>query len=215
MLMNTKAEAKVLNKPNRNSVDLLLKRAFDVTFSFFILSLIWPVMLLIAIGIKATSKGPIIFKQKRCGLGGNTFYIYKFRSMKVHEENSGRVTQATKGDSRITAIGGFIRKTSLDELPQFINVLKGDMAVVGPRPHALEHDQYYSQYISNYMKRNTVKPGLTGWAQINGSRGETETIEKMECRINYDLWYVNNWTPFLDVKIVAITPFKILSKNAY
>jgi len=194
---------------------LLLKRAFDVTFSFFILSLIWPVMLLIAIGIKATSKGPIIFKQKRCGLGGNTFYIYKFRSMKVHEENSGRVTQATKGDSRITAIGGFIRKTSLDELPQFINVLKGDMAVVGPRPHALEHDQYYSQYISNYMKRNTVKPGLTGWAQINGSRGETETIEKMECRINYDLWYVNNWTPFLDVKIVAITPFKILSKNAY
>ena len=213
--MNTKAEAKVLNKPNRNSVDLLLKRAFDVTFSFFILSLIWPVMLLIAIGIKATSKGPIIFKQKRCGLGGNTFYIYKFRSMKVHEENSGRVTQATKGDSRITAIGGFIRKTSLDELPQFINVLKGDMAVVGPRPHALEHDQYYSQYISNYMKRNAVKPGLTGWAQINGSRGETETIEKMECRINYDLWYVNNWTPFLDVKIVAITPFKILSKNAY
>lgn len=214
--MNIKAEkAESLNEIKTRAFELKLKRAFDVVFSLGVLLFIWPLMLLIALLIKATSQGPIIFKQRRRGLGEKVFYIYKFRSMRLHEERAGRLTQAKKGDGRITFVGSFIRKTSLDELPQFINVLKGDMSVVGPRPHAIEHDEYYAQHIENYMQRNTVKPGLTGWAQINGNRGETETINKMACRINYDLWYVENWTPILDIKIVAMTPFKILSKNAY
>jgi len=190
------------------------KRALDLAVALVALLLLSPVFVLIAVAVKLSSPGPVLFKQKRSGLNGIPFEIYKFRSMKVHSEE-GIVTQAKKKDDRITRIGRFIRRTSLDELPQFINVLKGEMSVVGPRPHALEHDEYYSQHIENYMQRHAVNPGLTGWAQINGSRGETETINKMACRIDYDLWYVRNWTPALDIKIVFMTPFKILSKNAY
>jgi putative colanic acid biosynthesis UDP-glucose lipid carrier transferase len=196
--------------------DAALKRLFDIVVSAGILFVIWPVILVIAITIKATSRGPITFKQQRNGLYGKKFWVYKFRSMKLHAENNGSVTQAKQNDSRITKVGAFIRKTSLDELPQFINVLFGDMSIVGPRPHALAHNDYYKNQVEAYMWRNKVKPGITGWAQINGFRGETDTIEKMEKRIECDLWYIENWSLWWDVKIFLKTFLSGFSdKNAY
>jgi putative colanic acid biosynthesis UDP-glucose lipid carrier transferase len=193
----------------------VLKRAEDIVFGAGILALIAIPMLFIAIGIKCTSKGPIIFKQNRYGLDGRQIKIYKFRSMTV-QDNGDVVKQATKGDNRITPFGAFLRRTSLDELPQFINVLQGRMSIVGPRPHAVAHNEQYRKLIEGYMLRHKVKPGITGWAQINGFRGETETVNKMVKRVEYDLDYIHRWSVWLDVKIIIATVFKgFVDKNAY
>jgi putative colanic acid biosysnthesis UDP-glucose lipid carrier transferase len=185
-------------------MDGFIKRTADVLFSLFVLILISPILIGIAIAIKATSPGPIIFKQRRYGLDGQQILVYKFRSMTVTEDGA-TVTQATRNDQRITPLGAFLRKTSLDELPQFINVLQGRMSVVGPRPHAVAHNEEYRKLIKGYMVRHKVKPGITGWAQVNGFRGETDTLEKMEQRVHYDLEYLRNWSPRLDMLIVAKT----------
>jgi putative colanic acid biosysnthesis UDP-glucose lipid carrier transferase len=182
----------------------LLKRLADIVLSLFILILISPVLLAIAIGVKLSSPGPIIFRQRRYGLYGEEIYVYKFRSMKVCEDGD-TVTQATREDERITPFGAFLRKTSLDELPQFINVLQGRMSIVGPRPHAVAHNEMYRKLITGYMVRHKVKPGITGWAQVNGLRGETETLNKMKARIDYDIDYLRNWSLKLDMYIILKT----------
>jgi putative colanic acid biosynthesis UDP-glucose lipid carrier transferase len=164
-------------------------------------------MLMIAAAVKFTSRGPIIFKQVRYGLDGKKIFVWKFRSMSTMD-NGAKVVQATKGDARITKVGAFIRRTSLDELPQFINVLQGRMSVVGPRPHAVAHNEEYRKLIPYYMLRHKVKPGITGWAQINGFRGETDTLDKMEGRIDHDLDYIRNWSLLMDIKIIFLTVFK-------
>ncbi|WP_240224012.1 undecaprenyl-phosphate glucose phosphotransferase [Rheinheimera hassiensis] len=191
------------------------KRSFDVLFSGTVLLLISPLLMMIAAAIKLTSKGPVLFRQDRYGLDGKRIGVYKFRSMKVME-NGGAVTQAKRNDSRVTAVGAFLRRTSLDELPQFFNVLLGEMSVVGPRPHAVAHNEEYRKQVAYYMLRHKVRPGITGWAQINGWRGETDTLEKMEMRVKYDLDYIRNWSLFFDVRIVFKTVFKgFVDKNAY
>ncbi|WAL80256.1 undecaprenyl-phosphate glucose phosphotransferase [Shewanella sp. DAU305] len=198
-----------------DGLNAILKRAEDVILSIVILTLIFPFLLLIAIAIKLTSKGPVFFKQNRYGIDGKPIKVWKFRSMSVME-NGQNVTQAKKNDSRITPLGKFLRSTSLDELPQFINVLQGRMSIVGPRPHAVAHNEEYRKLISGYMLRHKVKPGITGWAQVNGWRGETDTLEKMEMRIKYDLEYIQNWTLWFDIKIITATIFKgFINKNAY
>ncbi|CAI8693645.1 putative colanic acid biosysnthesis UDP-glucose lipid carrier transferase [Burkholderia sp. IT-111MI5] len=197
-------------------VRILPKFVFDRLFALAALTALAPVMLLIAGLIKLTSRGPVFFRQKRKGIDGHEFEIYKFRSMKVHQEAAGTVTQATKNDTRVTPVGRFLRRTSLDELPQFINVLKGEMSVVGPRPHALAHDDIYKDLVKGYMFRYRIKPGITGWAQINGFRGETDQIEKMMGRVKLDLYYMQNWSFWLDIKIVALTLWKgFTGSNAY
>lgn len=172
-----------------------------------------PVLLAIAIAVKYSSPGPILFRQKRHGWNGEIIEVWKFRSMRMHDD--AHVKQASREDPRITRVGRFIRRTSLDELPQFFNVLQGKMAIVGPRPHALAHNDYYTGKISAYMARHRIKPGITGLAQISGCRGETETIEKMEKRVELDLVYINNWSLWLDIKILIKTPFTLLSKDVY
>ncbi len=197
-------------------VSALPKFVFDRLFAFAALVALAPLMLVIAAAVKLSSPGPVFFRQKRLGADGKTFEIYKFRTMKVHSENTGRVTQAKRHDPRVTRVGRFLRRTSLDELPQFINVLKGEMSVVGPRPHALEHDDLYKDLVNGYMFRYRIKPGITGWAQIHGFRGETDRIEKMSGRVNLDLYYMQNWTFWLDIKIVALTLWKgFAGSNAY
>ncbi len=192
-----------------------LKRIEDLVLGSLILLLISVPMLCIALGIKFTSKGPVLFKQDRYGLDGRKIRVWKFRSMTTMD-NGGTVQQAQKGDARITPFGGFLRRTSLDELPQFINVLSGGMSIVGPRPHAVAHNEQYRKLISGYMLRHKMKPGITGLAQINGWRGETEAIEKMQGRIECDLEYIRNWSLFLDLKIIFLTLFKgFVSKQAY
>ena len=199
-----------------NGTARVLKRLEDLVVGGLIMLLITPICLLIAIAIKVTSPGPVLFKQYRTGINGKEFKVYKFRSMKIHQEEDGQVTQARKGDSRITPIGAFLRRTSLDELPQFFNVLQGRMSIVGPRPHALAHNEYYKDLVESYMRRHKVKPGITGWAQVNGLRGETDTLEKMQKRVEYDLWYIDNWSLWLDLKIIFLTIFKgFINKNAY
>ncbi|UBM26573.1 undecaprenyl-phosphate glucose phosphotransferase [Pseudomonas sp. p1(2021b)] len=194
----------------------LLKRLEDLVLGFLISLMIAPICLVIAIAIKLTSAGPVLFKQYRTGINGKCFKVYKFRSMVVHRESSGSVTQATKNDARITRVGAFLRRTSLDELPQFFNVLQGRMSIVGPRPHALSHNEYYKDLVESYMQRHKVKPGITGWAQVSGYRGETDTLEKMQKRVEYDLWYIDNWSLWLDLKIIFMTVFKgFVNKNAY
>ena len=195
---------------------VLPKRIFDRLFALAALTALSPVMLVIAVMVKVSSPGPVFFRQKRKGIDGNQFEIYKFRSMKMHKEEAGKITQATRRDPRITAVGAFLRRTSLDELPQFINVLRGEMSVVGPRPHALEHDDIYKDLVKGYMHRYRIKPGITGWAQINGYRGETDRIEKMMGRVKLDLYYMQNWTFWLDIKIVVLTFWKgFVGSNAY
>jgi len=195
---------------------VLPKRIFDRLFALAALTALAPLMLGIAVLVKLSSPGPVFFRQKRKGIDGNEFEIYKFRSMKVHKEEAGKITQATRRDPRITAVGAFLRRTSLDELPQFINVLRGEMSVVGPRPHALEHDDIYKDLVKGYMHRYRIKPGITGWAQINGYRGETDRIEKMMGRVKLDLYYMQHWTFWLDIKIVVLTLWKgFVGNNAY
>ncbi len=181
-----------------------VKRISDVVFSVLILALIFPVLLIIAIAIKLTSSGPIIFKQRRYGLDGEEILVYKFRSMTVTEDG-GNIQQAQKNDARITPLGAFLRRTSLDELPQFVNVLQGRMSIVGPRPHAVAHNELYRKLIKGYMVRHKVKPGITGWAQVNGYRGETDTLDKMQGRIDYDLDYLRHWSLQLDIDIILKT----------
>jgi len=193
----------------------VLKRLSDIVMSSIILLLISPLLVAIAIAVKATSPGPAIFKQRRNGLDGREITVYKFRSMRT-QDNGPVVQQATRGDPRITKIGAFLRKTSLDELPQFINVLQGRMSIVGPRPHAVAHNQQYRGMIKAYMVRHKVKPGITGWAQVNGHRGETDTIDKMQARVEYDLAYLRNWSLALDLQIIARTiKLVVMDRNAY
>lgn len=193
----------------------LVKRIEDIALSVIILTIIALPMLIIALGVRLTSPGPALFRQKRYGMDGRPIEIWKFRSMTVME-NGGIVTQAKRNDARITPFGNFLRRTSLDELPQFINVLRGEMSIVGPRPHAIAHNEEYRKLITGYMLRHKVKPGITGWAQINGWRGETDTLDKMQKRIEYDLNYIRRWTLWLDLKIVFLTIFKgFMNKNAY
>lgn len=194
----------------------VVKWVEDKVVASVLLLLLSPLMLVIALGVKITSPGPVFFRQARHGLGGRPIYVLKFRSMVAHEEQPGQVTQATRGDARITPLGAFLRKTSLDELPQFFNVLMGDMSVVGPRPHALAHNEHYKNLVQDYMQRHRVKPGITGWAQVNGFRGETDTLDKMQQRVEYDLYYIENWSLWLDLKIILLTAFKgFVNKNAY
>lgn len=196
-------------------INTLLKRIEDICFSSLILILISPLLLTIAIAIKLTSKGPVFFKQTRYGLNGKPILVYKFRSMNVME-NGSKVTQAVKNDPRLTPIGGFLRRTSIDELPQFINVFLGSMSVVGPRPHAVAHNEEYRKLIPGYMLRHKVKPGITGLAQIRGWRGETDTLDKMEKRVECDLEYIRTWSIWLDVLIIFLTVFKgFINKAAY
>lgn len=187
----------------------------DYVLGSLILIAISPLMLGIAIGVKLSSPGPVLFRQQRHGWDGRTFDCYKFRTMVVHEEDM-TVRQATRDDPRVTRFGAFLRRTSLDELPQLFNVLKGDMSLVGPRPHAVTHNLLYRERIEDYMLRHKVKPGITGWAQINGWRGETDTDEKMKHRVEHDLYYIENWSLGLDFKILAMTAFKgFVHENAY
>lgn len=196
-------------------INELAKRASDVVLASIILTLVSPLMLAIAIGVKLSSPGPIIFRQKRNGLYGDEIAVYKFRSMTT-QDNGARIVQATKNDARITRFGAFLRKTSLDELPQFINVLQGRMSIVGPRPHAVAHNEQYRQIIKAYMVRHKVRPGITGWAQVNGLRGETDTLEKMRSRVEFDLEYLRNWSLLLDLKIILRTiGLVFLDRNAY
>jgi putative colanic acid biosynthesis UDP-glucose lipid carrier transferase len=190
----------------------VIKRVSDVLFSLLILVLIAPILVGIAIAIKATSPGPIIFKQRRYGLDGEEILVYKFRSMSVTEDG-GNIRQATKNDARITPLGAVLRKTSLDELPQFVNVLQGRMSIVGPRPHAVAHNEMYRKLIKGYMVRHKVKPGITGWAQVNGFRGETDVLEKMQGRIDYDLDYLRNWSLRLDIHIILRTA-RLVAKDS-
>jgi putative colanic acid biosysnthesis UDP-glucose lipid carrier transferase len=192
------------------------KRVFDFLFAGCVLIALAPLFAVVGLAVKLTSRGPVFFKQRRKGLDGNEFEIYKFRSMKVHAEVAGQVTQARRGDPRVTRVGAFLRRTSLDELPQFINVLKGEMSVVGPRPHALAHDDIYKDLVRGYMARYRIKPGITGWAQVNGYRGETDRVEKMRDRVRFDLHYMQHWSFALDLRIVAMTMWKgFAGQNAY
>ncbi|MDD5392010.1 MAG: undecaprenyl-phosphate glucose phosphotransferase [Thiothrix sp.] len=192
-----------------------IKRIEDVICGMLILLLVSPLMLSIAAIIKLTSPGPVLFRQTRHGLRGEKFDVLKFRTMTVCE-NGHDIKQATRNDRRITRIGAFLRKTSLDELPQFLNVLQGNMSIVGPRPHAVAHNEEYRQLIPGYMLRHLMKPGITGLAQINGWRGETDTLFKMQKRVEYDMEYIHRWSLGLDIKIIFVTAFKTLyDKNAY
>jgi putative colanic acid biosynthesis UDP-glucose lipid carrier transferase len=196
-------------------VNGIVKRVSDIILSLLILILISPILFAISIAIALTSPGAIIFKQRRYGLNGEEILVSKFRSMTVSEDGD-TVKQAQKNDIRITKVGSFLRKTSLDELPQFINVLQGSMSIVGPRPHAVSHNELYRKMIKGYMVRHKIKPGITGWAQVNGWRGETDTLEKMKKRIDYDLAYLQNWSLRLDLYIILKTMTVVIKdKHAY
>ncbi|BCX87779.1 putative colanic acid biosysnthesis UDP-glucose lipid carrier transferase [Methylomarinovum tepidoasis] len=196
-------------------VEGALKRAEDLVLGSLILLLISLPMLIIAIGVKLSSPGPVIFKQRRYGFNGQEIIVWKFRTMTVCEDGED-VKQAKKNDARVTRFGAFLRRTSLDELPQFINVLQGTMSIVGPRPHAVAHNEQYRRLIPGYMLRHKVKPGITGLAQINGFRGETDTLDKMAMRVRHDIEYIRHWSLWLDLKIIFLTIFKgFRSPNAY
>jgi len=193
----------------------LIKRVSDIVLASAILALISPLMLAIAIGVKLSSPGPVLFKQRRYGLDGREIVVYKFRTMRVLEDGT-VIRQATRDDPRVTRFGAFLRACSLDELPQFVNVLQGRMSVVGPRPHAIAHNEMYRKLIRRYMIRHKVKPGITGLAQVNGLRGETSSLDKMQMRIEYDLAYLRRWSLLLDLQIVLKTIFVVLrQQNAY
>jgi len=198
-----------------HGMDAVLKRLTDIVLASFALLMLCPVMLLTAAAVKLTSKGPVLFRQRRYGLNGEEIMVYKFRSMTVCEDGP-VVTQATKQDRRVTPLGRVLRSTSLDELPQLLNVLQGKMSVVGPRPHAVAHNEQYRKLICGYMIRHKVRPGITGLAQVNGLRGETETVDKMRERVRFDLEYLSHWSPWLDIKIILKTVWVLLrGQNAY
>jgi putative colanic acid biosysnthesis UDP-glucose lipid carrier transferase len=204
-----------LNQPISSGLNGVVKEVFDKVFASVALIMLLPLFVVLGIMIKSTSPGPVFFRQPRLGLNGKPFNVYKFRTMKVHQEHA-KVTQATKNDPRLTPIGGFLRRTSLDELPQFINVLLGDMSVVGPRPHAIQHNEMYKDLLEMYMLRHRVKPGITGWAQIHGHRGETDTVDKMAKRVEFDLDYIQNWSLWMDIRIIVWTFFRgWTGNNAY
>jgi putative colanic acid biosynthesis UDP-glucose lipid carrier transferase len=187
-----------------HGMNAVKKRAIDIVLSSTALLLTWPLMLAIAIAVKITSSGPVLFKQRRYGLHGEEIRVYKFRTMTVCEDGP-LVVQAAKQDGRITAVGRFLRRTSMDELPQLFNVLQGRMSFVGPRPHAVAHNEIYRKLISGYMIRHKVRPGMTGWAQVHGLRGETTAVEQMRLRVQYDLDYLRNWSLWLDFRILIRT----------
>ena len=191
--------------------DGVVKRLSDIVLSILILALIFPVLIVLALAVKLTSPGPVIFKQHRYGLDGGQILVYQFRSMTVTEDGD-QIQQAQKNDARVTPLGAIMRRTSLDELPQFINVLQGRMSIVGPRPHAVAHNELYRKLIKGYMVRHKVRPGITGWAQVNGYRGETTTLDKMQGRIDYDLDYLRNWSLRLDLHIILKT-IKLVLKD--
>jgi len=194
----------------------LLKALEDRIGALLILVLVSPLLALIALGVRLSSPGPTLFRQKRHGLGGKVIEVWKFRTMRVHGEGDDNVRQATRGDPRVTPFGSFLRRTSLDELPQFFNVLQGTMSIVGPRPHAVAHNHQYKDVVDDYMQRHRVKPGITGWAQVNGLRGETDTLEKMRSRVEHDLYYLQNWSLLLDLRIIARTALTaFFHRNAY
>jgi Undecaprenyl-phosphate glucose phosphotransferase len=198
--------AAVLKRAPLTRLELAAKRCFDVVLATIALAMLLPLMLITALLIKFDSQGPVLFLQKRNGFNGGTFDIIKFRTMHVLE-NDAAVRQATRNDPRVTRLGRWLRRSSIDELPQLFNVIRGEMSLVGPRPHATLHNSEYEKLIANYAFRHHVKPGLTGWAQVNGFRGETRHIEQMESRVEHDLWYINNWSLWLDFKIVLQTLF--------
>ncbi|MDD9941131.1 MAG: undecaprenyl-phosphate glucose phosphotransferase [Myxococcales bacterium] len=198
-----------------HGVDGVLKRLEDLVLGSLIVAVLALPMLAIAIGVRLSSSGPVLFRQYRYGLNGEKIRVLKFRTMTVMEDGED-VRQATKNDARITRFGGFLRRTSLDEIPQFLQVLTGEMSIVGPRPHAVVHNERYRELIQGYMLRHKVKPGITGWAQVNGWRGETDTLEKMEKRVEYDLHYIRNWGLWWDIKIIIMTVFGAMrGENAY
>ena len=194
-----------------SSSEVLAKRALDTVLASLALLVLSPVLLAVALAIKLDGRGPVFFMQRRYGFNQEPFRIFKFRSMKTMEDGRG-VRQATAGDSRITRIGAFLRKTNIDELPQLLNVIRGEMSLVGPRPHALAHDQAFERDVARYARRHNVRPGITGWAQVNGWRGETDTPEKVIGRVEHDLYYIDNWSLLLDVNILIRT---VISKKAY
>lgn len=203
-------------EPLEGTLNLLLKKTFDLAFSFLVIVLIFPWLFpILAILIKMDSPGPVFFKQQRSGRENESFVCFKFRTMKGNKFSD--KIQATKKDKRVTKIGAFMRKTNLDELPQFLNVLWGTMSVVGPRPHMLKHTEQYSELINNYLVRHYAKPGITGWAQVNGLRGETKKLIEMKDRVDHDIWYIENWSLLLDIKIIFRTVFNVFNgeKNAY
>jgi putative colanic acid biosynthesis UDP-glucose lipid carrier transferase len=190
------------------------KRLLDLVLASIALAMLMPVMFVVGILIRLDSAGPVLFRQTRVGFSGRPFRIYKFRTMTVMDDGN-VVRQATRGDRRITRIGAFLRRTSIDELPQLLNVIRGEMSLVGPRPHASAHDSEYTQLIARYAYRHHVKPGITGWAQVNGCRGETSTVDLMERRVECDLWYVNNWSLWLDLKTMIMTVVQVWKHDAY
>jgi putative colanic acid biosysnthesis UDP-glucose lipid carrier transferase len=196
------------------SFERAIKRALDILVSATAIVFFWPLFLIAAVAVKLDSSGPVIFRQRRSGFNAKEFVIYKFRTMTVLEDGP-IVTQASRNDLRFTRIGRFLCRSSLDELPQLFNVLKGDMSLVGPRPHALAHDDEYRVHIADYAFRHHVKPGMTGWAQVNGLRGETASFEQMAERVKFDLWYINNWSQGLDLNILLRTCFEVLRDRAY
>ncbi len=201
--------------PITSGPQAFLKNVIDRSLSTVLLIVLSPLLLLVALLVKLTSKGPALFKQRRHGWDGQVINIYKFRSMYMHEEEDGQLTQAKRGDERVTPVGRFLRRTSIDELPQLFNVLQGKMSLTGPRPHAVQHNDYYAEKIHAYMARHRIKPGLTGLAQINGCRGETLTVEDMQRRVEYDLSYINDWSLKMDMVILFKTPFALLFNKAY
>jgi Undecaprenyl-phosphate glucose phosphotransferase len=196
--------------------ELGLKAAMDRIFAVSLTLALAPILIVLALLVRISSRGPVFFRQRRHGIGGEPIDIIKFRTMVLHRELGDSLTQAQRGDERVTLIGRFLRRTSLDELPQLFNVLRGEMSLVGPRPHAVQHNDFYKHRIPRYMLRHKVKPGITGWAQVNGHRGQTETEGKMLARVEHDLWYIQNWSLWLDIKILLLTPLVLLfDKNAY
>lgn len=203
-----------LTSSGMSESDLLLKTIEDRLLAAIGLCLVSPLLLVIAAGVRLSSPGPILFLQKRWGLNGEEITVLKFRTMRL--EASLDVKQATRADPRVTPFGRFLRQTSLDELPQLVNVLKGDMSIVGPRPHAVAHNEIYRDLVEKYMSRHKIKPGITGWAQVNGYRGETDTVDKMRRRVEHDLYYIENWSLGLDCKIIVRTIIEVLrDPNAY
>ena len=200
---------------NDSRLSLALKGAFDFVFALLAITLFLPLLIVIAVAIRLTSAGPVFFCQKRTGYRGTEFTMYKFRTMRVNSQAD--TVAASPGDSRVTSVGRLLRHTSFDEFPQFFNVLRGDMSVVGPRPHMLSQTEQYRRMLSRYMTRHAVKPGITGWAQVNGYRGITDELWKMERRVEFDCWYIENWSFLLDLKIIVRTVINAIAgeKNAF